>query len=224
MADDLNCPYCDKIYQRKGWLPDHIAKKHENAALLSQNMSVMIGHAHDQSNQEAMLNIHNNPLWEGIEDGPVLATTSTPNPTDQSNRVSNIERIEKLTITNNEEATDILIQLENEETETRTNPVDSPSTPRTTIVPLCPNATQFVRQHQASLPLTLTQVLPTLDWTQELNHSLLQDAIQMSPPSSRKTKVVLPLVLENCPSSRQITSTSPVGPNIECEDADDLEI
>ena len=124
MADDLNCPYCDKIYQQKGWLPDHIAKKHENAALLSQNMSVMLGHAHDQSNQEAMLNIHDNPLWEGIEDDLVPATTSTPNPTVQSNRVPSTDRIEKLTITNNEEATDLLVQLENEDTETRKNPVD----------------------------------------------------------------------------------------------------
>ena len=81
-----------------------------------------------------------------------------------------------------------------------------------------------MRQHQASLPLTLTQVLPTLDWTQELNHSLLQDAIQMSPLSSRKTEAVLPLVLEKCPSSRQITSTSPVVVNIESDDADNLEI
>ena len=216
----MDCPYCDKQYKRKGWLADHIFKKHENAVLLAQHMSTMLDHANDQSQQEAMLNIHDNPFWEGVE-APV--PTSTPKPAAPTLLLANKESSEKLVVVDNENVMDVLVQLEREEQETTANPVDSPSTLKTNPVPLCSKASQFVRNHRTSLPTTFTQILPTLDWTQELDNSLLQEAIQKTP-ACRKTVIISPVLLNEAPSGRQLGASSPKIHNSESEGAEDLEV
>ena len=50
----LDCPYCDKKYVRGGCLPGHISKKHEDAQLLDQNMTVLRDNAADLSTKETL--------------------------------------------------------------------------------------------------------------------------------------------------------------------------
>ena len=71
MADpsELNCNYCDKRYDNRGWLQGHIKKFHEDAQYLDKSMTVLRDVAQqDESFQEAGLNLSENPHWEGLED------------------------------------------------------------------------------------------------------------------------------------------------------------
>ena len=163
---DLNCPYCPKQYKRRGWIAEHIAKNHENLVLLEQNMTYMQHAAIDQSHQEAMLNLSENPFFESDEVTHTERQTSTPAGT-----------VEILEVANNETLVDITNQLR-KPAETTVNPVDTHTSQRPPQVPLCDKATSFVRTNQASLPLTLTQVLPTLDWTSQLDKSIQEKATE----------------------------------------------
>ena len=163
---DLNCPYCPKQYKRRGWIVEHIAKNHENIVLLEQNMTYMQQAAVDLSHQEAISNLSENPLFDSEELNNSIRQTSTPTGT-----------LEILEIQNNKTLLDVTSQL-SKSTETTVNPVDTPSSPRPYQVPLCDKATNFVRKNQATLPLTLTQVLPTLDWTSELDNSIQRNVIE----------------------------------------------
>ena len=78
---ELNCLYCDKKYDNRGWLPKHIKQNHENSFLLDSNMSVMRSAARDESCLAAEFNNHENPFWDDQEQDPTppLPTiSSTP--------------------------------------------------------------------------------------------------------------------------------------------------
>ena len=76
-TDEFNCVYCEKRYKNRGWLANHINKKHEDAQLLEKDMTVLRDNAQDISHREAVLNLSENPFWdndEQVSQGP----TSTP--------------------------------------------------------------------------------------------------------------------------------------------------
>ena len=51
-----------------GFLPNHIAKKHEYAVQLEQNMTVLLDNAADLSTQEAGVNLFDNTFVENAEE------------------------------------------------------------------------------------------------------------------------------------------------------------
>ena len=165
-SSDLNCPYCPKQYKRKGWIADHIIKNHENVLMLEQNMTYMQQAAVDQSHQEAILNLSENPFFDPEEDTHDQRQTSTPTGT----------LLELLEVENNKTVLEVSSQLINQAGAT-VKLVDEATIRRPAPVPLCDKATKFVRKNQDTLPLTLTQVLPTLDWTSQLDNSILQTDI-----------------------------------------------
>ena len=73
-----NCVYCEKQYKHRGWLANHIKKKHEDAHQLDEDMTVLRDNALDLSTKEAALDLSENPFWEN--DVPILppGPTSTP--------------------------------------------------------------------------------------------------------------------------------------------------
>ena len=80
-ASELNCPYCEKKYENRGYLPKHIKQHHKNSFLLDRNMTVMREAAFDESYQVAGLNNPENPFSEEFEQTySSPATASTPSP------------------------------------------------------------------------------------------------------------------------------------------------
>ena len=78
---ELNCQYCNKKYDNRGWLPKHIKQHHENSFLLDQNMTVMRDAGRDESCLVAEFNNCENPFWDDQEQGaPPPITSSTPSP------------------------------------------------------------------------------------------------------------------------------------------------
>ena len=79
---ELNCPYCEKKYNNRGFLPKHIKQHHENSFLLDSNMSVMRSAAIDESCPAAEFNNHENPFWDdqGQASTPPPRISSTPSP------------------------------------------------------------------------------------------------------------------------------------------------
>ena len=78
---DLNCPYCEKRFNNRGWLPKHIKQHHENSFLLDQNMTILQEAGHDDSYLVAEFNNQENPFWDEEEqDSPPTIASSTPSP------------------------------------------------------------------------------------------------------------------------------------------------
>ena len=94
---DLKCPYCPKQYKRRGWIAEHIAKNHENIVLLEQNMTYMQQAAVDQSHQEAILNLSENPFFDPDKVARTERLTSTPAGTIEILEVANNKTVEDIT-------------------------------------------------------------------------------------------------------------------------------
>ena len=79
---ELNCPYCEKKYNNRGFPPKHIKQHHENSYLLDNNMSVLRSAALDESRIEAEFDNHENPFWDdqGPYPPPPPTVSSTPSP------------------------------------------------------------------------------------------------------------------------------------------------
>ena len=77
-SNELNCPYCDKKYINRGFLPKHITQYHENAQLLDLSNTVLQEAANDESCLAAGLNLSENPLWNELENSLPSEQTSTP--------------------------------------------------------------------------------------------------------------------------------------------------
>ena len=77
----LNCPYCEKKYDNRGWLPKHIKQHHENSFLLDNNMTVLKEAGHDESCLEAEFNNPDNTIRDEHEQvtHPKISS-STPSP------------------------------------------------------------------------------------------------------------------------------------------------
>ena len=77
----MNCPFCEKKYDNRGWLPKHIKQHHENTFLLDNNMTYIQAAALDESCQAAGLNNPKNPFWEeSVPNSPLKMISSTPRP------------------------------------------------------------------------------------------------------------------------------------------------
>ena len=78
----VNCTHCDKKYKTKGWLSNHMSRNHKDALLLEQENTMILMNAHDLSCQEAMLNLSDNPIWEGLDPWGEDQTEATPKPSE----------------------------------------------------------------------------------------------------------------------------------------------
>ena len=77
-VNEFNCVYCEKRYKNRGWLANHIKKKHEDFYLLEKDMTVMNEIALDISTNEAGQNLPEDSQWENDILPSSPGPTSTP--------------------------------------------------------------------------------------------------------------------------------------------------